>query len=106
MESKWPGLILPIIAFLLSLTVVLANVLFYEVQDTVEVISESGQIVSQPAENALTRPVPTVGERILLVIIPFILCNIPTVVYISIYFGVREKHRQEHLLKRMTAQDL
>jgi hypothetical protein len=106
MESKWPGLILPIIAFLLSLTVVLSSAMFYEVQDTAEVISESGQIVSQPAGDASARPVPPVGERIVLIAIPFLLCNIPTAVYLVVYFGVRETRKRGKLLERMTAQDL
>lgn len=78
-ESRWPGLILPILAFLFGLL--------------------------YPLNMAVPDGGVTVGFifRMLLV---WLLGNIPTIVLMGIYLGCREKHRRRKALDKMNIQDL
>lgn len=75
-ESKWPGLVLPMVTFLWSLVMVL-NV----------------------AADSLAQAV----SAILMVLI---LGNIPTAVLLAIYFACREKRRKRTELDKMNLSDL
>lgn len=78
-ESKWPGLVLPMIAFLFSF-------LF-----------------------PLNMPVPkgevTVGIYVQVALI-WLLANIPTAILLAIYFVCREKYHRNKQLDKMNIQDL
>lgn len=78
-ESKWPGLVMPIIAFLFGLLYPLNMVV--------------------PSEDV------TVGFIIEMIIV-WALGNIPTFVLFTIYFGCREKFRKNKQLDKMNIQDL
>jgi len=75
-ESKWPGLILPLLAFLYSLVMVC----------NVAAVGEEfpwGPLLAS-----------------------FVLGNIPTVVLLAIYWAVREKRRVKDQIDRMNIDDL
>ena len=77
-ESRWPGLIIPIISFLLGLLYPLSMV-------------------------------PADGITVLFifeVIAVWFLANIPTFIFLAIYFGCQAKHRQKRQLDKMNIQDL
>jgi predicted MFS family arabinose efflux permease len=76
-ESKWPGLILPMITFCISLIYVL------NVANIGEVSTVIAAIVSA-----------------------FLFGNIPTVVLLVIYAACREKRKRQRALDKMTVQDL
>lgn len=76
-ESKWPGLVLPVVTFLWSLVMVL----------------------SVAAYDGLAQAV----AAILMVLI---LGNIPTAVLLAIYFACREKRRKRAELDKMNLSDL
>lgn len=76
-ESKWPGLILPIISFAISLIAIL-NVA--DIGDKSSVIATLLSI--------------------------FLLYNIPTVVLLVIYTACRGKRKRQHDLEKMSVQDL
>lgn len=78
-ESKWPGLVMPIISFLFGLLYPLNMVV--------------------PSEGV------TVGFIIQMIII-WALGNIPTFVLLAIYLGCREKARKNKQLDKMNIQDL
>ena len=78
-ESKWPGLVLPIISFLFGLLYPLNMV--------------------APSEGA------TVGFIVQMVMV-WLLGNIPTIIFLAIYFGCREKKRRNKQLEKMNIQDL
>lgn len=78
-ESKWPGLVFPIISFLFSLLYPLNMV--------------------APSEGV------TVGFIVQMVIV-WLVGNIPTIVLLAIYFGCREKKRRNKQLEKMNIQDL
>ena len=78
-ESKWPGLVMPIISFLFGLLYPLNMVV--------------------PSKGV------TVGFIIEMIIV-WALGNIPTFVLFAIYFGCREKFRKNKQLDKMNIQDL
>ena len=78
-ESKWPGLVLPLIAFLFGLLYPLNMV--------------------APSEGV------TVGF-IFQMILVWLLGNIPTIVLLAIYWSCRSKQRRNKQLEKMNIQDL
>lgn len=76
-ESRWPGLVLPLLTFLYSLLMVL------NVQDT-----------GSASQNVLT------------VLTAVLAGNIPTLVLLAIYWAAREKRRVRDQLDKMKIDDL
>ena len=76
-ESKWPGLVLPVISFLWSL-LYLFNLM------------DAGSVV----------------RNILMAILTILLTNIPTLVLLAIYWAVREKRRKRSEIEKMNIDDL
>ncbi len=76
-ESKWPGLVLPVISFLWSL------LYLFNLMDT-------GSVV----------------RNILMAILTILLANIPTLVLLAIYWAVREKRRKRSEIEKMNIDDL
>lgn len=80
LESRWPGLILPILAFL---------------------ISTVGPVLYMMApEGGIT--IGFVFEMLFMCL----MLNIPTIVLFGIYFGCRAKNRRNKQLEKMNIQDL
>jgi hypothetical protein len=75
-ESKWPGLVLPIISFLVSFIY------------------------------PLNMAIPSVGGYIFALILGWLIANIPTIVLLTIYFACRGKQRRNKQLDKMNIQDL
>lgn len=78
-ESKWPGLELPIIAFLFGL--------LYPLN------------MMAPSDGV------TVGFVFQMILV-WLLGNIPTIIFLAIYFGCRGKQRRNKQLDKMNIQDL
>lgn len=76
-ESLWPGLVLPLLAFLQSLLLPL------NVMDT-----------------------GSVSRNILLVLVTLLAGNIPTLILLAIYWAAREKRRMKRQLDKMKIDDL
>lgn len=78
-ESKWPGLVLPIISFIVAVLYPLLMVL--------------------PPEG-------DTGGFVLDMIIAFLFAIIPTIILLAIYFGCRERIKRKKALEKMNIQDL
>lgn len=105
-ESKWLGLILPAICFVLSVVVVVSMV-SYSMVSTSSVVQEiggSGALTSsfQSAVDMKAVPVLAVGT----IIAVFLLYNIPTLVLLGIYLGCRAGRKKRDRLNKMRVQDL
>ena len=75
-ESKWPGLVLPIISFLISFIY------------------------------PLNMAIPSVGGFFVALLLGWLIANIPTYVLLAIYFTCRGKYRKRKQLNKMNIQDL
>lgn len=76
-ESRWPGLILPLLTFLGALLLPLN-------------VADTG----------------SVSRNILLVLVTLLMGNIPTVVLLAIYWAAREKFRVGKQMEKMGKQDI
>ncbi|MCI9330660.1 MAG: hypothetical protein HFG05_00585 [Oscillibacter sp.] len=76
-ESRWPGLVLPLLAFLWSLLGPL------NVMDT-----------------------GSISQNVLAVLVTLLAGNIPTLVLLAIYWAVREKRRVKDQIDRMKIDEL
>jgi len=76
-ESRWPGLVLPLLTFLYALLMVL------NVRDT-----------------------GSVSQNVLTVVVTLLVGNIPTLVLLAVYWAAREKRRVKAQLDKMKIDDL
>ncbi|WP_325200636.1 hypothetical protein [Oscillibacter sp.] len=76
-ESRWPGLVLPLLAFLWSLLLVL------NIRDT-----------------------GSVSQNVLIVLVTLLAGNIPTLILLAIYWAVREKRRVKDQIDKMKIDEL
>ena len=79
MESRWPGLVLPLITFLRS------------------VLTPMGMVGSAGGPTA---------DFVLQVLLMWLLSNIPTAVLLASYFACRTRQRRKKQLEKMNIQDL
>lgn len=103
-KNKWLGLIIPLICFIFSIIAVLSfpiymntrNTSVTEIIDGVEVTREIN--VSQSEKSSMF--------SILTFAYVFFISNIPTVIFVAIYFACREKLKLHAELDKMNIQDL
>lgn len=104
-KSKWLGLILPIVSFILSLVIVVSSFMFVSVNKTISTqldnINESSQTVvlndsqSEYEYGNLLSTIPV-----------FLLWNIPTIVFLMIFISIRKQKKLENQIERMKIDDL
>ena len=78
-ESRWPGLVLPVLAFLFGLLYPL---------------------------NMIAPDEGTTVSFIIQMLIVWLIGNIPTIILLAIYYGCRGKQRRNKQLDKMNIQDL
>lgn len=76
-ESRWPGLVLPLLAFLYAILLVL------NLRDT-----------------------GSASQNVLAVLVTLLAGNIPTLVLLAIYWAAREKRRMKNQMEKMKIDDL
>lgn len=107
-KAWWPGLVLPVLSFLLSLLIVVGNTTFLPQSGTVsgtQVVDEQTGAVVYQAQQVQPAHDWTVGDTARLGML-LLVSNIPTFVLLGAYYIGREKLRRENLLKKMNIQDL
>lgn len=106
-ENKWAGLILPILSFCLSLIIAL-GLTGYRINTAtrMQTMDENGEVISESVIDENQMQDEDIAPDIAGIIYTFVLCNIPTVVLLAIYFSFRKKKRQQLALEKMSVQDL
>lgn len=104
-SGRWPGLILPLICFLLSLQALLGIATYSSVRTSVTTITENGTSVTQedvvvPPEKKDSRQIAATALSV------FIGNNIPTVILLGIYTARRSRRKKNLELEKMNIQDL
>ena len=105
-KNKWWGLIMPLLGIGYSLIIVGSMVAFNETSTTVTIHTEDGTVIEKVEGEGETLPSKNIGKIVGTSIILFIVSNIPTLIYLAIYFGCREKLKMNQQLKNMQIQDL
>ncbi|HEY8350850.1 MAG TPA: hypothetical protein VIM13_13590 [Clostridia bacterium] len=88
MENKWPGLIIPVVWFCIAVAITGYRV--YEWS------------LGAAYGNAATNVFGLIGTTV----VSFFINNIPTVIFLLIYFAFRERKRRKKALEKMNIQDL
>ena len=122
-ESKWPGLILPMISFGLSVLAILGLMLYsvvgYEFRP-IQVhtfphmeaygVEEGGLLLPSTEVGTMTEvsySQPSTGSAVMAVsLFYFLVLNIPTVVLLLIYVICRDKRKRLLALNKMSVHDL
>lgn len=76
-QSRWPGLVLPLLTFLISLLYLFS-------------LADSGSVL----------------QNILMALVTLLLGNLPTLILLAIYWAAREKLRKQSELEKMNIRDL
>ena len=99
-ESKWPGMILPIICICISVVAILGLVAF-SVNTAAYTATENGVVTEQTVTQiADTSAVAWTA------VITFLLFNIPTAILLVIYKVSRGKKSRQRAVEKMSVQDL
>ena len=110
-ENKFLGLILPIISFLFSLSMIIGWSSFTNTgmiteqqittvnEETGEVIEETEEVVDQPRETMTTADFLEIGYLTLI-------SNIPTIILSGIYLSERNKMKMRKEIEKMKIDDL
>ena len=107
-KSHWPGLIMPVLSFLLSLLIVVGNFAFLPQSSTIrgaQVVDEVTSETVYQAQQVQGARDWTMGDTVQLGMV-LLVSNIPTIVLLGAYYVGREKLRREKLLAKMNIQDL
>ncbi len=105
-ESKWPGLVLPLITFFFSLIAISGIVAFESHTAVTQLIYENGEIVSKITESAPKEPIMNTSSLLGKIIMVFLLFNIPTVILLAMYSACRGKRKRNIALEKMSVHDL
>lgn len=106
-KSRWPGLVMPAVTFVVSLFLALGVALFSVggAATEVQVVDEeTGEVVYQE-QTVEAEPDWALGDAAQLGLV-LLVSNIPTFVLLGAYYIGREKLRREKLLEKMNIQDL
>lgn len=110
-QNKWPGLIIPIICFMISIITVLSLSMYTVTTDmtVTEIVDmndgEVTETIHEENINTITEK-PSFLSMLATVIPVFLIFNIPTLIFIAIYFASREKLKLRKELDKMNVQDL
>jgi len=98
-ENRWAGLILPALFFIGSLFVIISDIIY--INTVLYSTTVDGETTLQTLAQ-MGRASANIGRYIYV----FILYNIPTVIFLAIYFARRSKLNRQRALEKMSVQDL
>ncbi|SHO46629.1 hypothetical protein [Anaerocolumna xylanovorans] len=105
-KSKWLGLILPLVFFLISLITVFGLSFYTSNTTQMQSISEDGTVINKVIENTSKESETDISSVIIMTVTTFFLYNIPTIILLLIYAVHREKRKRNMSLDKMKVQDL
>lgn len=106
-ESKWLGLILPILSFCFSLIITLSIYAYqFNTVTSARIYNERGELVSESISDESQSQTENISSSIIGSVYAFFIYNLPTVVLLVIYFFHKEKKNRQLALEKMSVQDL
>jgi len=105
-NNKWLGLIVPLICLIIAVSGVL-GLTMYTTSSGITTVTETvnGDVIREEPI-AVESEEPSILSMLVTVIPTFLMFNIPTFVFLAIYFACREKLKTRKLLDKMNVQDL
>ncbi len=105
-QNKWLGLIIPLICFMFSIMAILGMALFQNVGTSPGNLHGSPAPGSHGMGEGAESWKPGVIQIIASVTPVFLIFNIPTIIFLAIYYACREKMKLRDELDKMNIQDL
>lgn len=108
-RNKWLGLFIPMICFIFSLVSVLSIPMYTSKLNTVTTIkteTSDGVVIEEETHVEDNIEKPSIGQMLSMTVPIFLITNIPTIIFIAIYFACREKIKVIIELEKMNIQDL
>lgn len=105
-NSKCLGLIIPLICFMFSILTVLSLSMYSNNSGITTVTETINGVVIREEITALESEKPSMLSMFATVIPVFLISNIPTLIFLAIYFACREKLKLRSQLEKMNIQDL
>ncbi|MBE6069285.1 MAG: hypothetical protein E7211_16585 [Clostridium lundense] len=104
-KNKWLGLIIPLICFIFSIITILSLSMYTStgitsVTETIDGVVVTGKTITSQSEK------PSMISMLATVMPVFLISNIPTIIFLAIYFACREKLKLRNELDKMNVQDL
>lgn len=100
-ESKWPGLILPIVCLLISIIAVF-NIASFTSATKIdeEVIDRNGTVIQEIIPEVITQGDQSTPSLVFTIMSVFLLYNIPTAILLGIYYIYRGKRCQKKEIEK------
>ena len=110
-KNKWLGLVIPMICFLFSIMSVLSVPIYSTLTKSnirTETNTSDGVIIEviEETHGGDNIEKPSIGQIFAMIIPVFLVSNIPTIIFLAIYFACREKIKVNSELNKMNIQDL
>ncbi|NMA65567.1 MAG: hypothetical protein GX957_04900 [Clostridiaceae bacterium] len=100
-ESKWPGLILPIVCLLISIIAVFNIASFTSATKIDEkVIDRNGTVIQEIIPEVITQGDQSTPSLVFTIMSVFLLYNIPTAILLAVYYIYRGKRCQKKEIER------
>ena len=107
-QNKWLGLILPLMCLIFSLITMGSIATFFSVKGelSLQQISPEGEVIEEVIVEQDIEPVGNLGTTIFQILVVLAIYNIPTGIFLAIYFACREQFKKNSMLGKMNIQDL
>lgn len=107
-QNKWLGLILPLMCLIFSLIPVGSIAAFSSAKGelSLQQISPEGEVIEEVIVEQDIEPVGNLGTTIFQILVVLAIYNIPTGIFLAIYFACREQFKKNSMLGKMNIQDL
>ncbi len=105
-NNKWLGLIIPLVCLIISILGVFGLTMFATSSGITTVTETVNGVVISEESIVLESEKPGVRSMLVTLIPTFFVLNIPTLIFLAIYFVCREKLKTKKLLDKMNVQDL
>ncbi len=105
-NNKWLGLIIPLVCFIFSIVIVLSLTMYTTSSEITTVTETVNGVVISEESIVLESERPSTLSMLVSVIPIFLMLNIPTLIFLAIYFACREKLKTKNQLYKMNVQDL
>lgn len=103
-KNKWLGLIIPLICFIFSIFTILSLSMYTTTRSTSMTQSIGVEVTDKTITSQSEKP--SMISMLATVIPVFLITNIPTLIFLAIYFACREKLKLRNELDKMNVQDL
>jgi len=104
-KNKWLGLIIPLICFMFSIMMIFSLAMYTNTAITLVTDNINGTKLTDKTI-ILQSEKPSILSMLVTAVPVFIISNIPTIIFLAIYFACREKLKLRAELDKMNIQDL